>query len=217
MDAFTAWVMSDWPLIAALSVCFLTGAASERAWRRWQLKLKYAKRRTTWHSSSSSAVAKPAPIPNPVKFDPAEQLRAVERSPFTSRNLLNKGELRLLDVLDAVCSADDKGWRVMAQVSLGEVLASPEEPAFRAINTKRVDFLIINAKGAPQYAVELQGSGHHLGAAATRDAIKKEALRRAGIGFVEVLPGDTPLEVRANIAKFARQVPPDGMLTVTRN
>ena len=32
--------------------------------------------------------------------------------------------------------------------------------------------------------------------AAARDAVKREALRRAGVGYVEVVPGDTPTKLR---------------------
>ena len=91
----------------------------------------------------------------------------------------------------------------MAQVSLGEILSSPCETAYRAINSKRVDLLLIGADGLPKHAVEFQGSGHHVGSAATRDAVKKEALRKAGIGYIEVMPGDTPAEVRLLIRKLA--------------
>ena len=141
----------------------------------------------------------------PDTFDHADQLRVVERATYSRRKLLNQGERRLLRVLDDICTAEGTGWRVMAQVSLGEVLATPDEAAYRAINTKRVDMLLIDDQGIPHHAIELQGSGHHLGPAATRDAIEKEALRRAGIGYVEVMPGDTPTEIRARVAKLARR------------
>ena len=42
------------------------------------------------------------------------------------------------------------------------------------------------------HALEYQGSGHHAGdSAAARDAVKKEALRKAGIGYHEVVAGHT--------------------------
>ncbi|GAA4715537.1 hypothetical protein GCM10023325_09740 [Sphingomonas lutea] len=48
------------------------------------------------------------------------------------------------------------------------------------------------------HRIEYQGGGHYKGAhtIAARDAVKKEALRRAGIGYVEVVAGDTPAELR---------------------
>jgi hypothetical protein len=37
-----------------------------------------------------------------------------------------------------------------------------------------------------------------------RDAVKKEALRRAGIGYVEVVPGDTPAELRRVVERLVQ-------------
>jgi len=68
----------------------------------------------------------------------------------------------------------------MAQVSLGEVLSSPDARAYSAINSKRVDLLIVSRSGDPIAAIEYQGHGHYQGTAAARDAVKKEALRKAG-------------------------------------
>ena len=38
-----------------------------------------------------------------------------------------------------------------------------------------------------------------------RDAVKKEALRRAGIGYVEVVAGDTPAELRRVVARLVQK------------
>ncbi len=55
-----------------------------------------------------------------------------------------------------------------------------------------------------RHAIEYQGSGHHTGtSAAARDAVKKEALRKAGIGYHEVVAGHTtPSELRALVEKL---------------
>lgn len=98
--------------------------------------------------------------------------------------------------------------RVMAQVALGEVLASPTKDAYLAINSKRVDFILIREDGNPLHAIEYQGSGHHQGDAAIRDAIKREALRRAGIGYTEIAVGDTPDDVRAIVRKLGNVYAP---------
>jgi hypothetical protein len=127
----------------------------------------------------------------------AEQLKAVMRADFTRRALLNQPERRLLAVIDRILAEDSPGCRAMAQVSLGEILGSKSKDAFLAVNSKRVDLLIVDRDCCPLHAVEFQGTGHHLGAStAARDAVKKEALRRAGIGLVEVVSGQTPAQVR---------------------
>ena len=52
----------------------------------------------------------------------------------------------------------------------------------------------------------MQGKGHHQSNnTAARDAVKREALRRAGIGYVEVVSGDTPAEVRAVVRKLVER------------
>jgi hypothetical protein len=99
------------------------------------------------------------------------------------------------------------GWQVMAQVSLGEILRCEDKDAYLCINSKRVDLLIVDADCRPVHAIEYQGGGHYKGAHATaaRDAVKKEALRRAGIGYVEVIQGDTPAELRREVERLVQQ------------
>ena len=141
--------------------------------------------------------------------DAADQLRVVMASDFHAQPLLNKSEKRLFEALDRlVIELAPPGWQVMAQVSLGEILKSPSKDAFLAINSKRVDLLIVDAEAKPRHAIEYQGGGHFKGAHATaaRDAVKKEALRRAGIGYVEVVGGEMNLgELRKVVEKLVRQ------------
>jgi len=136
--------------------------------------------------------------------DAANQLRTVMAASFKARPLLNKPERRLLAHLDRILAEDTPGWRAMGQVSLGEILWSDDTEAFWAFNAKRVDLLIIDADCRPLHAIEFQGTGHHQtgNAAAARDAVKKEALRRASIGYVEIVSGDTPAELREMIRKL---------------
>lgn len=96
----------------------------------------------------------------------------------------------------------------MAQVSLGEILRCEDKAAFGCINSKRVDLLIVDADCNPMHAIEYQGGGHFEGAHATaaRDAMKKEALRRAGIGYDEVVAGNhTPAELRRVVEKLVQK------------
>jgi hypothetical protein len=81
---------------------------------------------------------------------------------------------------------------VFPQVSLGEILGTegtyPEsDDAYWAISSKRCDILIADRRGNPIAALEYQGSGHDLGGTAKqRDKIKKIALERAGVQFIEI-------------------------------
>ncbi len=136
-------------------------------------------------------------------LDAAEQLRVVMQAEFKSRPLLNKGEARVFAELDKLVIARNPGWQVMAQVSIGEFLASPDAEAYGCINSKRVDLLLVDAQCCARHAIEYQGSGHHQGSAAARDAVKKEALRKAGIGYHEVVAGHTtPKELRALVERL---------------
>jgi len=197
-------------LAALLAIGAVCGMFAERLAER----LSKAERRARWQrrSGKGDESGRPAfgrsrriePTP-PLRSanDAADQLRIVLEAKFSSRPLLNKPERRLLSHLDRALQDEAPGWRAMGQVSLGEMLASDDEAAFFAINSKRVDLLIVDADCQPLHAIEFQGTGHHQGSAAARDAVKKEALRRAGIGYAEVVSGDTPADLRALVKKLA--------------
>ena len=204
--------LADKPLL--LLVVLATGAAIGIGVERFVEGQKQTERRAYWQGrnsvkgragkdrpgNSSSVAISPSASPLP---DAADQLRTVMAASFNARPLLNKPERRVLAHLDRILADDTPGWRAMGQVSLGEILSSEDKAAYLAVNSKRVDLLIVDAECRPLHAVEFQGGGHYQGSAAARDAVKKEALRRAGIGYVEVASGDTPSELRAVVRKLA--------------
>lgn len=132
-----------------------------------------------------------------------DQLRAVMRANFSARALLNRPEAKVFAALGQAVIARNSAWQVMAQVSLGEFLASPDKDAYLAVNSKRVDFALMDENWKVRHAIEYQGNGHHQGSAAARDAVKKEALRKAGIGYHEVVAGHTtPAELKRLVEKL---------------
>ncbi|MGQ7830205.1 DUF2726 domain-containing protein [Altererythrobacter sp. Z27] len=132
-----------------------------------------------------------------------DQLRVVMRAKFAARALLNRPEAKVFVALDQAVIARNSAWQVMAQVSLGEFLASPDKDAYLAVNSKRVDFALMDENCEVRHAIEYQGNGHHQGSAAARDAVKKEALRKAGIGYHEVVAGHTtPAELKRLVEKL---------------
>lgn len=140
--------------------------------------------------------------------DAADQLRIVMGANFTIQPLLNKSEARVFKELDRYVLSHNPAWQVMAQVSLGEILRCKDADAYSCINSKRVDLLIVDEDCQPRHAIEYQGSVHHQGSAAARDAVKKEALRRAGIGYHEVVAGHTtPSELRRLVEKLVDKPP----------
>jgi hypothetical protein len=131
--------------------------------------------------------------------DAREQLRAVMRAPFEKQRVMSLAEYRIFRIIEEDVVAERRGHRVFAQTSLGEILQSPSRSAFRSINGKRVDILVVDSGGWPLLAVEIQGDGHYQGDAAARDAVKREALRKAGVPYVEVFPADSDDQIRSRV------------------
>jgi DNA polymerase/3'-5' exonuclease PolX len=129
----------------------------------------------------------------------SDQLDTIMRATFTRSRVMSPSEYAVFRIVENEVAATRKGYRVFAQTSLGEVLASADYNAFRCINYKRVDILVIDWEGYPAFAVEYQGSGHYQGDAAARDAVKKEALRKAGVGYIEVNVTDGEEQLRLRI------------------
>lgn len=204
-----ALVEKPYLLIAVLLLGAFAGMTIERflskmrrqAWReknRWRWE-----RKRTGSNIDSRAWAPKPDMAAPKQTDAADQLRIVMGANFTIQPLLNKSEARVFKELDRIVINCNPGWQVMAQVSLGEILRSNDANAYGCINSKRVDLLLVDENCQPRHAVEYQGGAHHQGTAAARDAVKKEALRRAGIGYHEVVAGHTtPAELRRLVEKL---------------
>lgn len=207
---FVAIIAKPWLLALLLAIGAICGVAVERVAEN----IRKAERRAYWRGRNGTKVKDrkvPVSRQETSRTDTAAgQLRVVMGATFRARPLLNKSERRLLTVLDKALETESPGWRAHGQVSLGEILWSNDKEAFWAINAKRVDLLIVDAGCRPLHVVEFQGTGHHMSAeAAARDAVKKEALRRAGIGYVEVVSGDTPAEVRSKVQKLVKRFQSD--------
>jgi hypothetical protein len=191
------------PAIVLLVVGLLAGMQLQKV--VWQLRRGG---RRGWHDRRGKvrAIQPRHDLLPPKSIDAADQLRTVMRADFKARPLLNKSETRLFKAIDKMVIEARPGWQVMAQVSLGEILRCEDKDAYLCINSKRVDLLIVDEECRPLHAIEYQGGAHYKGAHATaaRDAVKKEALRRAGIGYVEVVAGDTPAELRRVVERLVR-------------
>ena len=199
----------DKPLL--LFIILAIGAACGMGVERFAESMKRAERRAYWKGRNWRGKSGPTLATirqreaqqHAASASAADQLKTVMKAQFKPRALLNKPERRLLGHIDKALADHSPGWRAMGQVSLGEILYSPDKDAYWAVNAKRVDLLIIDADCHPLHAIEFQGTGHHASDdTAARDAVKKEALRRAGIGYVEVVTGDTPAEVREMVRKL---------------
>jgi len=194
-------------LIAVLLVGALAGMGIERYLSK--MRRQSWRERNDWRRTRNGAGITSGPwLANddpaaPKQPDAADQLRIVMAAIFTIQPLLNRSEARVFKELDRVVISCNPGWQVMAQVSLGEILRCKDPNAYSCINSKRVDLLLMDENCQPRHAIEYQGGAHHQGTAAARDAVKKEALRRAGIGYHEVVAGHTtPSELRRLVERL---------------
>lgn len=190
-------------IFAIVAVAFLAGLYGER-WRARRARRVWQARR-----GGGEAGSKVTPFARPTETrvpDAADQLRIVMGASFATRPLLSKDEAWLLRIAEREVGALKRGWRVMAQVSLGEVLSSPDPKAYGAINSKRADLLIVSRRGDPLAAIEYQGGGHYQGSASARDAVKKEALRKAGVRYIEMTTEHGEADLVREIARLAELV-----------
>jgi hypothetical protein len=118
------------------------------------------------------------------------QLRRVCRAPFQKQKLMNFSEFQVFRIIEQDAEIRRAGFRLVAQAPLGEILKSQYKNGFRAVNGKRVDMLILDRSGWPVLAIEYQGEGHYDDTSDLRDAIKRTALTKAGIGYLEIFPKD---------------------------
>ena len=108
---------------------------------------------------------------------------------FTQRKLMNKPEAVLYNYLLAEVPL---GWAVMSQVSYGAFLANRSFNRYMSVNSKRADFVVVNGANEVVGVVEYQGKGHFGSNDKSRqraeqsDAIKRQALREAGIELFEI-------------------------------
>lgn len=144
--------------------------------------------------------------------DPVWQKQFVSAVEFEPQPLLNKSEFQVLLLLEAVARDLNEGFRVMAQTSLGEILRpkrtwrqTDADLAYRSINSKRSDFVVVDRFGIAVLAVEYQGHGHYQGNAVQRDAVKREAFRSANVAFLEVPVDFQKSEVRRVVREILQR------------
>ena len=159
----------------------------------------------------------------PPRFDPAEhyaqQVTAVIRQEVTFRRcpIMGRGEFELFRAAMTVTGQPmPSGFYVFPQVSLGEILRTDPangieaDAAYRAINSKRCDLLLTDRSGTPVAVLEYQGSGHGIGSTAgQRDDIKRRALERAGVRYVEIREGTTPHAIQRIIRELLTVAAPE--------
>jgi hypothetical protein len=196
-------------LFAAMLAVAVVGqlATANRTGRRKQGGRGPSSAPREWRKRLSDRNATPAAEPGTsarTPRDAAAQLRDVLACEFTAKRVLSPSEARVFEAAEAHLARLNAGWRVMTQVSVGEIVRA-QWSGYSAVNSKRVDLLIMDRSYQPIAAIEYAGTGHHQGDAAARDAVKREALRRAGIGYIEIAAGDRMRDLAAALDRLARQ------------
>ncbi len=79
------------------------------------------------------------------------------------------------------------------QTSLGEILRSSHE-GYKTINSKRVDFCIVDKEFMPVAVIEVNGTGHYQGDALQRDETKRVAIEGAGIKYIAIRENENTQE-----------------------
>lgn len=115
-----------------------------------------------------------------------KQLRAIQNADFNKNKVMNSKEYFLYKRLHGYLQNNYPKYNIFPQVVMGSYLNSVNNWAFRAINSKRTDFLVVDPSGYPVIAIEYQGKGHYQANAIYRDTIKREVLRKSGIHYHEI-------------------------------
>lgn len=124
---------------------------------------------------------------------------------FSPRPLVNKSEQRIWREVEAWRIANVPRLSLSTQVSYGEFLTTPRNDHFRAINTKRADFVLWDDLGMVRAVIEYDGRGHwgdndHDAQRADHaDQVKNRALASAGIPLLRVNSGYRHQDLLANL------------------
>jgi len=86
-------------------------------------------------------------------------LSKVSNAQYFKRPLMNRSEYKLFRKLEKHLEKFYKGQivRLFSQVAMGEFLGSENDEAFRLVNAKRVDFVIVDSSGEAVIVIEYQG------------------------------------------------------------
>lgn len=142
-------------------------------------------------------------LPAVQKVESVDRLRHVSDARFLTKRLMSDNEAIVLGELETIIAEIGEPWRVMPQVGLPQIIGSNSAEAADAIEGQQVALLLVGADRSPIAAVEYQPMGQIRSEDAVRDAVKREALRRSGIAYIEVRASDQPGDLRADLVALA--------------
>lgn len=137
-----------------------------------------------------------------------ENLRLIRENRYRQKRVCNANERAAYIAALSVVLRREKKERVLAQVTLGEMLYHENSRVHGAVNSKRVDILVTDDSFNPLIAIEIDGSGHHLSNYShINDEGKMLALKSAGIPLLRILAStddaeDIKRQVRDGLERF---------------
>jgi hypothetical protein len=85
-----------------------------------------------------------------------DQMQAVRGARFLPVKLMNGAEYKVFKIIEDTLTKYP-GHRVMAQVNVGQIIRHDDRYIHSAINSKRVDLVVIDRNGYVKLVVEVQG------------------------------------------------------------
>lgn len=144
----------------------------------------------------------------PAKVEGNRELRLVNDARFVQRRLLSDNLEQVIIALDRMIGELELDWRVLARVELTEIIDVSDADTRAAISGQCVDLLIVSGTLMPLAAVEYQALGQIREDNVIRAAIKREALRRADIGYIEVRADTSPEALFRMVQRLAAGASP---------
>jgi hypothetical protein len=154
-------------------------------------------------AAAAGAAAPGTAVAKPQAFDSVARLRIVSDTNFSLRRLLTEREAERLAEVEGILADLGVDWRVMPQVSLSDILAAEDETAWRALGGQRVAMVILAANQMSIAAVDYQPMGQVREEDAVLDAVRREALRRSGIEYIELRANDGSDMLRGTLTELA--------------
>ncbi len=183
-------------LMLALIALVGGSTSKSRNWRYHQ-SWRYPQR---WRSPTPYQPLRFDQQQGPDLTDVGQQLHAVMAGSFEKQRVLSSSEYRVFAIVeDEIAAQAVQAIASSRKPVLAKFLDQKIRTRFSSINSKRVDILVVDRGGWPYLAVEYQGDGHYQGTAAGRDAVKKEALRKAGVRYMEFCTTDTEDRIRSRL------------------
>lgn len=138
-------------------------------------------------------------LPALAKSTAVDGLRDVSDARFSAKRLLSDNEAIVLAEVETIIAGVGQAWRVLAQVSLAQIVESTSAEAAAAIEGQLAALVVVTGDRTPIAVVEYQPLGQVRSEDAVRDAVKREALRRAGVAYIEVRASDQPGDLRDDL------------------